>query len=54
MSHTYELRIDSRNVNFIGTKLGKHTGYELITYDENHNVVNIQTVALFNEGGKIF
>lgn len=53
MSHTYELRIDSRNVNFIGTKLGKHTGYELITYDENHNVVNIQTVALFNEGGKI-
>ena len=54
MSYSYELRVDSRDVNIpmVGG-IGKHTGYELITYDENHNVVNIQTVALFNEGGKI-
>ena len=54
MPYTYELQVDSRNVNIpVLGDIGKHTGYMLITYDENHNVTNIQTVALFNDNGKI-
>ncbi len=46
MTLTYELHVHSRNVDALGTSVGSHTGYNLITRDETGNIVNIQSVEL--------
>ena len=46
MTITYELRAHSRDVSIAGIDLNKHTGYDLIAYDENGTAISIQTVDL--------
>ena len=46
MTITYELRVHSRDVSIAGIDLNKHTGYDLIAYDENGTAISIQTVDL--------
>lgn len=46
MSLSYELRVHSRNVDALGTAIGSHTGYDLITKDETGKIINIQSVDL--------
>ena len=51
MTITYELRVHGRDV-FTSTGFDRHSGYDLITTNEN-GAKTIQYIDLYNDNGKI-